>query len=314
MAKVKAVKNKNFANGFNQYTEILGGLSGDKRFLDPIIVLDKYYVMKNSISTISSLLKSFNKSLVSNFNENESKYLNDFIKSLEIHIENKDIQLDNVIDIYYEIKNSDEVAELLAILKKLNVYHDELNKTNYKEIDSDFITQNICEKITLFSFGSLNIIDLYLKDDSCLNYLVLLLHKLYQSLKDIYKAMTTPDINPQKIADIVVDALGNLKKSVKGCDKAFNKIEQSVEKIVKNMDKYYKMLIMTKDPTSLFSGFLNDLIDNEDDDVDISTIMQVKKIMTEFKRMTGNKQRRPEVDQLFDQIDSIFTILENDIE
>jgi ferritin len=131
--------------------------------------------------------------------------------------------------------------------------------------------------------------------------------------------MTTPDINTQVIADVVLNAIAQLKTKIKGCDKAFNKIEESMDKILKNMNKYYKMMMVTKDPTTLFTGFLGDLANgNEDgdDDIDLATIMQVKTIMAEFKKMTQNNPNRknnPQIDGLFDDIDNIFTMLENEI-
>lgn len=318
MSKIKIVKQKKQAINIEDYKNILNGLSGDKKFVDQIVVLDKYYIMKEQLIIISKLLSSFNKTIIKNYSEQDFKMIDEFIRSLDDLKEDKDIQLNNIIDIYYDIKNSEGVAEILNILKCLNPYHKELDKDNFKDICPDFILDNLCDKLQIFSFGSLNIIDVYIRDDTTLNYLIIFLNKLYHSCKEIYKLMTTPDINTQVIADVVLNAIAQLKTKIKGCDKAFNKIEHSMDKILKNMNKYYKMMMVTKDPTAIFTGFLGDLSndDDENDDIDLATIMQVKTIMSEFKKMTYNNPNRknnPQIDGLFDDIDNIFTMLENEI-
>ena len=246
MPRVKVIKKKEGID-INEYKNVLNGLAGDKRFLDPIIVLDKYMNLKENVRIISSLLKSFNKSIVKNYCESEHKMLNEYTNKLDSLFEGHEIQLNTVVDRYYEVKNSDEVAEILNILKNLNIYHKEIDKEDVNEIDTDFILNNLCGKLQIFSFGTLNLIDIYIKNDDqkTLKYLVILINKIYKPCKEIYKMLTSPDINPQKLADLVIGAITQLKHKVKGCDKAFAKIEQSVDMIVNNMDKYYKMFVTT---------------------------------------------------------------------
>ncbi len=321
MSKVKIIKKKGTASGIdiNDYKNILNGLSGDKKFLDPIIVLDKYMSMKDNVNIINALLKSFNKTIVKYYSEQDYEIFLEYTNKLDKLFEGYDIQLNNVIDIYYQIKNSDEIAEILNILKNLNIYHKDIDKDDVNDIDTDFILNNICGELKIFTFGSINLIDIYLRFDNekTLKYLILLINKIYKPCKEIYKLLTSPDVNPQKLADLIISAITQLKTRVKGCDKAFSKIEQSIDMIVNNMDKYYKMFVTTKNPEAIFSGFLNDLSSDEalDDDIDLTTIMQVKKIMQEFKKMTANKQNKNKevIDGLFGQMDDIFTMLENDI-
>src|SRR5271166_1856506 len=111
MSRVKITQSKKSKIDINDYKNILNGLSGDKKFLDPITVLDKYYIMKENIRIISSILASFNKTLIKNYSEPDHKMLDEYIRSLDVLKEDKNIQLNNVIDIYYDIKNSDGVAE-----------------------------------------------------------------------------------------------------------------------------------------------------------------------------------------------------------
>ena len=317
MSKVKIIKQKKAAINIDDYKNILHGLSGDKRFVDTNVVLDKYFIMKDNINIISKILSSFNKTIIKNYSDQDFKMIDEFIRSLDDFKLDREIQLNTIVDVYYDIKNSEGVAEILNILKCLNPYHKELNKENFKDICPDFILNNLCDKLQIFSFGSLNLIDIYVRDDTTLNYLLLVLNKLYRSSAEIYKLMTSPDINTEVIAEIVLNAISQLKSKVRGCDKAFKKIEESMDKILKNMNKYYKMMMVTKDPTSIFTGFLGDLTQNDDDDIDLATIMQVKTIMDEFQKMTKsnpNRKHNPQVDQLFDEINNIFTMLEHEIE
>lgn len=320
MSKVKSVKVKNIAldQNLDEYKNILNGLTGDKRFLDPIIVLDKYSSLIENLELIYKLLNNLNENMIKSYKIDDYNHIKEFLDKLHVHIEKKDVQLDNVIDLYYDIKNSEELVEILNMLKTLNLFHKDLDKENISDIDSDFITDNLTEPIRLFTFGTFNIVDVYLTNpnEKTLKYIVIVLNRLYIPCKAIYKLFTSMDIDVNKLADLIINTLTGLKSKVKGCDKAFNKIENSLNLILNNMDKYYKMFITTKQPEALFSGFLNDIVENEtEDDIDMQTILQVKKIMSEFKNMTSqNKKRRPEIDALFNQMDDIFNMLENEFD
>ena len=82
---------------------------------------------------------------------------------------------------------------------------------------------------------------------------------LFNTTYDIYQIITSPDIDISEFSDIIVDSIKQARKMIPRANKAFKKIEESVELLKDNFQNYYKDFITTKNPTIIIENFILDV-------------------------------------------------------
>ena len=93
--------------------------------------------------------------------------------------------------------------------------------------------------------------------DKVKKYILLMFNILFTKSMDIYKLLTSPDIDPSEFSKAIINLTNSFKSQIPGCDRAFKKINESVDKLTASIGTYYKTLIITKDPTILVKSFFN---------------------------------------------------------
>ncbi len=132
---------------------------------------------------------------------------------------------------------------------------------------------------------------------------------LFKTTYDIYEIVTSPDIDISKFSDIIIQSIQQAKKMIPRANRAFRKIEDSVELLKNNFQGYYKDFISTKNPTIILENFILDCSKENGDDVDIELARQFKKIVMFYQKKSQGKIKDPRVNQLFDMLNKNFDML-----
>lgn len=221
---------------------------------------------------------------------------------------------------YKKIKESAEVKGIIifgGILNKYKKYIGNVNELNYS-----FIRNYIGPEFLIFPFSSLNIKLIYNSEDmspnkilsvestsyKINNYILLMLHKIYDKTTEIYKIISSPDIDAKKFGKILIQALTEIKQKIPRCNEAFKIIENSIGLFENNFGSYYKDFVMSKNPNVIIESFIVDIAESNTNNPNVKR--QFAEIMKFFQKallQNGNK-KDPMVEKLFEKLQNNFNI------
>lgn len=303
-------------------------LSGDPSKLDPEIVKDKYERLRSDIIRCNKLVLKFKEAIlerlhtkkgVDPFFDREVNALTDFVKHAEQYM---DVQItpENLIPTYQALKDSFIVEEYLKVCKVLRSGEDCIK--NHCDLSDKFIKRSVGEEFFLFDFAKINFKHLFThileenfpeKDElsGCKQYILVMCNMLYITTQDIYTIVTTPDVDIDKLSEMIVKAISSAKKQVPRCDKAFRLIENSIDMLKSGMSSYYKDFVASGNPAVIFENFINDI--SNELSIDTQTLGQFKRIIFHFRKQANNMpKKKMELDGVFTTLDKIMDIMEGD--
>lgn len=212
---------------------------------------------------------------------------------------------------YSKFKQSPAISTIMVMCRNLihhKQYLAEKDKLNPRFIE-DMVSHEFAPLIiTRFNFKSL--FTNLNTHETVKKYLLDVLHMLYNTSYEIYKLVTSPDIDVEKFAQLVIDNIGNLKKHIPRCNEAFDKIEESVSLLRSNFGSYYKDFVITKNPTTIIENFVMDVADNTKGNLKLAR--QFKIIVTHYKKLSQTRGNvAPEVNMLFEKLEENFKTMDN---
>ncbi len=302
-------------------------LTGDPSKLDPEIVQDKYNRLKNSIQRCNKLLRKFKQAILDRlttkigkdpFFDFEVKNLIDYVDRADAYID-EEITPDNLIYIYQAMKESFVIEEYLKVCKALRQGEDCLK--DRANLSDAFIKRAVGDDLTLFTFCRINFKHLFshilaenISDKKELAdakmYILITLNMIYITTQDIYNIVSSPDVDIDKLSELIVQAIGAAKKQIPRCDKAFRLIENSVDLLKNGMSSYYKDFVASGNPVVIFENFINDL--SGDLHIDTQTMGQFKRIIFHFrKRAESMPKQDPKLSGVFTTLDKIMSLMED---
>lgn len=328
------------ARGRKQYKVVSGGgdidqtellnmfqqLTGDPTKLDPEIVKDKYERLKNDIIRCNKLVLKFKEAILDRlhtkvgadpFFDNEVRNLVEFVKHVSEYID-VEITPDNLVHIYQALKDSFVVEEYLKVCKVLRVGEDCIK--DRCSLSDRFIKRSVGEEFFVFDFAKINFKHLFThileenfpekdESDGCKQYILVMCNMLYITTQDIYSIVTTPDVDIDKLSELIITAITAAKKQVPRCDKAFRLIENSVDMLKNGMSSYYKDFVASGNPAIIFENFINDI--SNDLHIDTQTLGQFKRIIFHFrKRANSMPAKNTKLDGVFTTLDKIMDLME----
>lgn len=182
----------------------------------------------------------------------------------------KHISIDNAISIFIEdidrlIKTTLNDAETNIIkiytsLTKSPVYNEivktcELIKNIYENLDS--IKRDDDQNIKLFNFSSFSVKMVLNTEDE--DEFINILNLLYRDVNDISEEIFKPNININKLCEIIEKSLLLISRQVQRCDKAINIIKHSIKLFKENFNSYYKEAKINGNENSIILYFLSDI-------------------------------------------------------
>ena len=94
--------------------------------------------------------------------------------------------------------------------------------------------------------------------------------------------------------------IGEVKKRIPRCEKAFKKIEESVDLLKENFNGYYKDYVQTQNQMIIMESFVTDVAKNTK--ADPETTREFRQIISYYRKMAGQQIKNPPMKQLFDKI------------
>lgn len=310
--KVKMIKQNIDQEGM---AEMFNQLLGDEKSLDINIVKDKYLKLKTNLERIYKLLDSFHNTIYvkvinNTFNtEVYKKNIKGFIEDCQTLIKD-DIPDDKLVRYYKMIKEHKIIKDCIHICKNLIIYKKFISDND--NLSDKFIKSSKTHELIIFPFCNFDIKMIYTHikiDESVSKYLLIFLNMLFKTTHEIYDIITSPDIDISKFADIIVTSIKQAKKMIPRANRAFKKIEESVELLKNNFQNYYKDFVSTQNPTIILENFILDCSKENSEDVDLDLARQFKRIVMFYQKKSQGKIKDPRIKQLFEMLNKNFDML-----
>jgi hypothetical protein len=195
--------------------------------------------------------------------------------------------------------------------RKKSTKHDLEDKS---KLSDDFIVNSDGDYLRLFNFTFLDFKQLFISDlmtDAFKNYILLVLHYIYLRVITIVKDITSPDIDVEKFSEILVRNIDEMRKHIPRCDKAFDKIKQSVGLLKNNFGGYYKDFVTSQNgnPGIIVENFVLDVA--KDSKADLQTARQFKMIVAFYRQqMASRKINDPRIRKMMALVGENLDILE----
>jgi hypothetical protein len=289
---------------------------------DITIIIPKYELVKSKVKSLSKILLAATEDVIRKSFPDEKngcdeilvyiESLNDidFIATPPLHSQ---ITPDAALEInksYKLIKDNNDIKMMVLIYKNLICYSDRLSTG--ADFDDSFIARIPGYEFKPLPFSELNIKRMWFSPnitDRIKKYMFTVMSIILGISKDIYKTLTSPDIDVKKFSQGIINSIALVKKKIPRCDKAFKKIEQSVELLVGNFDGYYKDFIQSQNPSTIIESFVIDV--SNSGGADAQTTRQFGQIINYYKKATHGKIKDPKIKEIFNLLNSRFDSMES---
>lgn len=321
--KVKEVKDKDLAEMFNQ---MLG--AGDN--INMPIAYNKYKEIKANIESSLQILEFF---LSTNFMKNE--YFNVPFSEIQLFIKLSKEKIPFLFSMSFP-DHDWNVNSLVELPKETQQQFAEIyNKLKQSQLVEQFIF--FLDSITPHQFYITDDVDIYLSKykyfvnmssiDYCpfpfapsfdlkeifstlsndeknntnnIRLIMVVLFKLKVFCRKIFQLINDPDIDIDAFVEIMKNNIDEVKKHIPRCDKAFDKIINSISLLKSNFTTYYRDFIESKQSTIIMENFILDVSKNTKTDAE--TTRQFRKIITFYKSNAKNFSKNEKVKKLFDKL------------
>ncbi len=181
-----------------------------------------------------------------------------------------------VIDIYTEIKGGPIVKNLIILCSNMSAYDSYL--TDPTKADNWLRTMDEHEIKLMEPITDTDFLTYVANSDKKLSeYIHFALKLIYKNLKGFEKIYNTPDADVDKIWDVVMEAMYELKKKIPRCEKAFKLIEQYGAMFKANYGQYHKDYQQSGSNTIILENFISDVAGQAKGDIQAAA--QFKKII-----------------------------------
>lgn len=217
-----------------------------------------------------------------------------------------------ICEAYKNIKNSRMVQEFLRTYAILSRFK---NDVLDPKCTGDFIIEQPGADLGLFSFAtSLNFKAMFISDEieqykGANKYLLTFLRIFTKKLNQLYDVITEPDIDVDKFSEMLTRNISKVRGQIPGCDKAFDKIVNSIGLLKNNFGGYHKDFLESGNPGIIIENFVQDVASNSR--ADVKTTAQFGKIISFYRnKMSHLKSEKPEIAKIFSMVDENYRKLE----
>jgi hypothetical protein len=224
----------------------------------------------------------------------------------------KDKDAINVI--YKKIKEDKFIKSLIDSAGKLKIYHK--NFENLNDLKLNFIFQEPGINFNIFAFSSLDLKLLWSNRDIKVivkKYILTILHHFYKNTFEIYKTITSPDVDIERFTEVLMASIAEIKKNpeLHRCKNAFRKIEESVQLLHNKFEEYYRDSIYSKNINIIMENFINDV--SRQGGHSPALLREFRIIINYMKKashQTG-RDKDPNIKKLFNYLGDQFKMMEN---
>ncbi len=207
---------------------------------------------------------------------------------------------------YADIKNSEMIQSITSMCNELSVYKD-----NYKDktiLNHTFILNmsGVDWNPLPFKFNIKDLIcDMHVRH-ATIQFIMTMLNKLFHMSFDIYKLISSPDIDVEAFSKLLLDGIDALKKrpELSRCNDAFKKIKESVGLLKDNFGMYYRDFLKTGDNFTILENFIIDVSNNYNAGPSVAS--QFNTIIRYYHKMMRERDTQdPHMAQLMSKLDTI---------
>lgn len=209
---------------------------------------------------------------------------------------------------YDAVKKAPFIRAIIEIADKLHPYKS--NFADMNKLNHTFINNISGIDWSPFPFP-FNVKELLIEEDiqkNTINVIMIVLHKLYSFAIEIYNIVRTPDIDVDQFIEIITSSIAEIQKrpELNRCQKAFNKIKESVMLLKTNFNDYYRDFVETQDNTIIMQNFIIDVSKNTKADLELTR--QFRKIISYYREQAQKNggQNNEKINMLFDKISETF--------
>ena len=315
-------KGKNINDIFN---EILGLENAEPDILIPKFVkirnLTRHlYKIFKQIAGLNNLRTSF--PIIVDGLDELSAFADKLYENICFNLEQKDtveqyqkLNKDDVNTLYKKLTTNKYIRMLIVLCGKLNQYKKCIS--DEEALKDNFILQEPGNTFMPFSTigSSIDLKVLWYQDnitDNVKNFFLIIISKIYTDTHEIYKIATSPNVNVEKFADVIMDAIKKLKKQpeLSRCKNAFRQIEQSVDLLKNNFDTYYRGGIASNNLNVIMESFVIDV--STKCNFDASLTLEFRKIITYMQKVSqqNGKGKNKDIQNLFSVLEKNMTMME----
>nr|QBR99308.1 hypothetical protein [Faustovirus mariensis] len=216
---------------------------------------------------------------------------------------------------YTDIKKSKFVQTYVIMCDRLHVYKkhfEDAARLNHKFLGS-ISDSELCP----FTFTNFNFKYAYLLPQTSTKvkeFMIMVLHKIYGNAWVIYEEITSPDVDVEEFANVIVQNIGSLKKQpeLSRWHRAFKIILDSVTMLKTNFRGYYRDFIDTKSPTIIMEHFVLDVSKNTQADPELT--QQFRQIISYYQKIAQNNVSNPQVRALLEKVNESMRELDKQTE
>lgn len=224
-------------------------------------------------------------------------------------------------EVYKKLKESTALDKIIVAVRDLRTVVEEDKKYHKKtvhdiedktKLSDGFISKYDSDSLQLVpSISKLDFKMMWMHEDIDYNLkkrIVFALHLILKRGTNIVQNIMSPDIDVEKFSSILVDNIDKVRKHVPRCDKAFNKIKQSVQMLKNNFSGYYKDFVISKNPGIIVENFVLDVA--EGSKADPETTRQFRRIVQFYQEKMRGQVKDPKIQKIFDLVGENLNILE----
>lgn len=134
---------------------------------------------------------------------------------------------------------------------------------------------------------------------------------LFKHSKKIYTTATSPNVDPDKLASTLMEALTANEKLFPRHKLAFAALRKNVDLLKNNMNSYYKEFLGSKDSSVFFHNFIID-VSESNSNLNAQTKMQLKDLLSQLRKSLQKTQiEDPKMKEMINQISKSLPFLDN---
>lgn len=300
--KIKMGNEKDISDMFNQ-------MLGTDSAINKEIVEPKLRKIVTILQGVKKLIKLINEVILSKIKKEWSDEFTTFENGINDLINYSAGEL--TAETWKTIRDSVILVNIMNVSVTLDTFGGSklFIKTDDKYKHAVF-SESRCASITPFTFTSIDLKTLFELDESERQFIMSGLHKLHIAGCELYKLISSPDIDIKKFSDIMIESLDKLRTipELSRCNVAFDKLKSSLSMLENNFTDYYKDFIVKKDSSIIMENFILDV--SKTTKASPTLMIQFRKIITYYKKKTAGNIKDPKLKMAFDKLNENFEKIE----
>lgn len=318
--KIKQIKKViGDVNISEMFEEMMGIKDADEQ-----IIIPKFIGIRNNMRYVYKILFQFSNLLSNDFPKYKSQldeiklFADNMKESVQLGNDDSDENVHklskvDINNIYRKLKNNEYVKQLVILCSILEKHKN--NFSDEKNLKENFILQNPGLTFCIFNFSNLDLKLLWTEQNIkpfVKKYILTILNNLYKKTKEIYSFITSPDVDINNFSHVLISAITELKKhpQLHRCVNAFKRIEQSVELLRDNFDKYYRDSIASENADVMVTSFISDVCNQGGSNKGLTREFRtIINYMHSVSQQNG-KNKDPNIRKIFSMLNNNFKIME----